>query len=359
MNDICASVLLTEQFSRAAGRIEAGKWEDLRDARILITGGTGFVGKWLLGTLLAADRQLGLALRVVILTRAPNLFRKNYPELCPEKQVELVVGDICEASKALSGTSFSHIIHAATEASAKLNAEDPLKMIDTIVFGTREILRLAAVNPPRRFLFVSSGAIYGPQPESCVGLPECWGGGPDPMSSGAAYHEAKRLAEQMCAAAARTGVIRHLGVARLFAFVGPFLPLDTHFAVGNFIRDVLARKTIQLRGDGTTVRSYLDAGDMAAWILTVLLRGKPTRAYNVGSAAPITMRSLADLVASLDPGVAVEVLGRSTPGQVVDRYVPEISRAIDELGVAEWTGLEISIRSTFEYHKMKLSLADN
>ena len=347
----CASRRLAPQFTGAAARLSPVAWSELKGASILITGATGFVGKWLLGTLSAASQIHGLAPRICLLTRDPANFISANPELANGAGIELIQGDVTRISSILEGRSFSHVIHAATEASAKLNRENPLQMIDTIVDGTRDLLRLLHRSPPRRLLFVSSGAVYGPQPEHVNHLEENWRGGPDPLGSGSAYHEAKRLAEQMCAAAARTGGLQHVSVARLFAFVGPYLPLDTHFAIGNFIRDALARRPIILTGDGSTVRSYLYAADMAAWTWATLLIGQHCRPYNIGSAQAISTGDLAHLIAGgQQPAIPVEIRGRALPSQPIDRYVPSTARACAELGVAEWTPLAEAIRLTFAHH---------
>lgn len=341
---------MRSDFALAVDRLEPD-WQELRGADLLLTGGTGFVGKWLLGTLLAADERHGLGLRICIPTRNPAAFTVAYPSLARAPQVGLLQADITALSGILRGRRFSHIVHAATDASAQLNRDDPLRMIDTVVVGTREVLRLAEATPPRRLLFISSGAVYGPQPPALPGLPEEWAGGPDPLAAYAAYHEAKRLAEQMCAAAARSRAFAHVGIARLFAFVGPFLPLDTHFAIGNFIGDALARRPIAVRGDGSTVRSYLYAGDMAAWTLAILLRGRHMRAYNVGSSRAISLRDLATLIdGAAGSGRGIAVLGSPDATRPIDRYVPDNSRVIGELGVVEWTSLDEAVRHTVAFH---------
>src|SRR5439155_15013778 len=119
---------------------------------------------------------------------------------------------------------FTHVIHAATPASAKLNETDPLEMIDIVVAGTRHVTELAKQMGVKRFLFMSSGAVYGDQPHGVERVAEDFRGGPNPLELRSAYAEAKRLAELICVAAGRREGFEVV-IARGFAFVGPFLPL--------------------------------------------------------------------------------------------------------------------------------------
>ncbi len=176
---------------------------------------------------------------------------------------------------------FSHVIHAATEASAKLNGDAPLVMFDTIVDGTRRVLQFSLSHSVGRFLFVSSGAVYGNQPSHLTHISESFAGGPDPLDRASAYAEGKRAAELLCAVTASPSL--ETTVARCFAFVGPYMQLDAHFAIGNFIADALGGGPVHVKGDGSPFRSYLYASDLAVWLWTMLFKGRSGRAYNVGS----------------------------------------------------------------------------
>ena len=323
----------------------AGLWQYLRGARIFITGGTGFFGGWLLESLLHANEKLCLQAEATVLTRDEAAFLKDRPHLAASAAVRFHRGDV--RSFAFPQGRYSHIIHAATAASARLNAEDPGLMRDTIVQGTRRVLEFAGACGAQRLLFTSSGAVYGKQPEAMTHIPEDFAATHDAAPS--AYAEGKRTAEALCADFSRRHGLRTL-IARGFAFVGPGLPLDTHFAIGNFIRDAIAGRPIEVRGDGTTYRSYLYGADLAVWLWTILLRGESGRPYNVGSERRVHMLELARIVARvLKPELAIHVAQSAQPGKPPEQYVPSTLRARTELGLRETVALEDAIRRTAQW----------
>ncbi len=319
----------------------------LSGCHLFLTGGTGFVGSWLLESLLHANQRCDLGIRATVLTRDPAAFALKYPHLAQSAHLDFVCGDV----RALPSTlgKFDAMIHAATPASADLNHNAPLEMLDTIIDGGRAVMDLAAQSGNIPLLFTSSGAVYGKAPAGLSSFTETYLGGPDPLSPKVAYHEGKRVGEFQCAVAHQRSGIQPK-IARLFAFVGPYLPLDRHLAVGNFLADVHAGRSICMTGDGTTVRSYQYASEMATWLWAILVRGEALRAYNVGSEEAVTMRELAELAAAtVSPRVSVEVRGVSVPGQLVDRYVPSTQRAREELGLLSRIPIRESLSRTLDY----------
>jgi len=324
-------------------------WDDLRGCRVFLTGGTGFFGVWILESFADAVDRLGLDSEIVVLSRDPAAFARKCPHLAGHRAITVAAGDVC--SFVFPGGEFSHVIHAATEASTTLN---PLVMLDTITNGTRRVLEFAAQCGCRRFLLASSGGVYGRQPPELLSIPEDYRGAPELGKSTSAYGEGKRMAEFLCTIIARSAGFDAVSV-RGFAFVGPGLPLDRHFAVGNFLRDALHGGPVKIGGDGTPVRSYLYAADLAIWLWTLLLRGTPGAAYNVGSDEAVTIEVLAHKVASQFSPVPPVEIAKEPPrdGRLPERYVPSVERARSELGLDVWVTLDDALCRTAAYEQGK------
>lgn len=325
-----------------------GDWGALDGARVLLTGATGFYGAWLLSTLQRATQTRALRVEAVALTRDARAARARLPWLDALPWLTLAEGDARDFS--LPGGTFTHAVLAATSTTVAPGArEDPFETASVVVDGTRRALDLCAARGVTRLLYASSGAVYGRQPSELSHVDEGFTGAPDCLDPRLTYGHAKRLGENLCAAAAAERGLAAV-VARGFAFVGPYLPLDAHFAIGNFLRDGLAGRPVVVKGDGAPRRSYLYGSDLAAWLWAMLLRGASGRAYNLGSDDD---RSLSDVAARVAAhfGVAVEVRGAPEPDAPRNRYVPSVARARRELGLDVTVGLDEAIARTARWHR--------
>jgi nucleoside-diphosphate-sugar epimerase len=323
-------------------------WAGARGARFFITGGTGFFGRWLLESFAHANDVLGLRMNAVVLTRDPVAFRLKSPHLASRPDLVLWQGDVREFS--FPPGFFDFVIHGAAEAGTGFAAQDERDILDVLIGGTRRVLDFAATAKAKRVLFISSGAVYGTQPAGLTHVRETHAGSPDTMAVGSSYGEGKRVAEVMCADhARRTGC--GVTVARCFGFIGPGLPLDAHLAAGNFIRDAAEGGPIRVKGDGSPHRSYLYAADLAVWLWTILFAGKSGTAYNVGSDVDTTIRSLANAVVSaINPGCCITVEKEGGLIMSPNRYVPDIDRAKNELGLFVSVGLRDALIKTHRWH---------
>jgi len=317
-----------------------------RGTRLAITGGTGFVGHNLLESIMWANDRLKTGLQAIVIARSPERFLAGRPDLETRTDIAFFRADVCTCPE----LSADVVVHAATPASAALNAERPLEMLDNIVDGTKHVLARAAENGRIPFVFTSSGAVYGKQSPELAHRLETDEQGPNPLATGSAYAEGKRVAELQSALYAGAAKL-DVKIARLFAFIGPHLPLDRHFAAGNFVDDALRGRDIHVRGDGSTVRSYLYATEMIVWLWAIAARGSVGRAYNVGSEEAVSMRGLAEAIAAQAPRpTRVRIAGHAAEGIPVDRYVPSTERIRTELGVAQRLDLGEAIRRTLDFY---------
>ncbi len=328
-------------------------FQSLRGARLFITGGTGFFGHWLLETLLYANRELSLELGATVLTRDAAAFVARSPHITTDPAITLLEGDI--RSFPFPAVPHTHILHAATDSGGQQTERPAYELAESILEGTRRVLQFARATDAQRLLYTSTGAVYG-RSTTLLHTPETYAGAPDPLQLASSYDEAKRMAEHLCVAYAHGTDLAPV-IARCFAFVGPHLPLDAHFAIGNFLGAAIRGQRIHIRGDGTPRRSWLYMSDLAAWLWTLLAQGNSNRAYNVGSDEGHTIADAARLTAStLRPdgaggtNLAIRVDGNPKPEAPLNSYVPAIDRAREELGLGVNVPLEEALRRTAAWH---------
>lgn len=326
----------------------AALWNEMQGRRIFLTGGTGFFGCWLLESFCHVNQALGLGAQLTVLTRNSSRFIAKCPHLTGNSAINLHIGDL--RNFVFPEGEFDYIVHCAAETNATAAAEDPLGIFSTIVAGTERVLQFALSSGARKLLLTSSGAVYGKQPPEMTNVPETYSGAPDALDTASVYGEGKRAAELLCALYGKRNSIE-CKIARCWAFCGPHLPLDQHFAIGNFIGDVLAGRPIEIRGDGTPRRSYLYAADLAIWLWTILFRGPALVPINVGSAHDVSILELAEMIArTLNPKTEIRVAQEAVPGAPPARYVPCVDRARELLRLRETVGLEEGIRRTAQWH---------
>ncbi len=300
----------------------------IKNKKIFITGGTGFFGKSLFRHC-AELRQND----IVILLHESEEFITEFPWVLTDKRIKILRGDVRDFE--FPDANFDYIYHGATT-SSRIIPDDEMRSV--VIDGTRHVLDFAKQNRQlSKLLYISSGAVYGNKYNisrnedfSC-----------DPVD---VYGRSKLEAEKMCL---NSGV--PCCIARGFAFVGEYLPLDAHFAIGNFIRDCLNNKPILIKGDGTAIRSYLYAEDLAHWLWTILLHGECGQAYNVGSDCLISIGKLAETVRNIAGARNKIQILQSPSGAPPQCYAPDISRARNKLGLEVSISLEEAILKTLVF----------
>lgn len=295
--------------------------------RLFITGGTGFFGKSMLDYRLRHPEWPWAKAEWVVLSRAPEQFKTANPALASQPGILFVAGDVRDF--AFPEGHFDAIIHAATSAVATMSDDE---MTSVILDGTKHVTEFAMAAGCRKVLFTSSGAVYGPRTAPASEEDDC-----RPVT---AYGKGKLEAEKILTVSGLDAKI-----ARCFAFVGPHLNRNIHYAIGNFIQNCLDGKPIVINGDGTPLRSYLYADDLVEWLFAILERGEAGRPYNVGSDRAVSIRELAETVRDV-LGSKSEIIVKGTPktDEKPQVYVPSIERACSELGLEVKVSLEEAIR---------------
>lgn len=313
----------------------------LRNKKIFITGGTGFIGKWLLTSLIDANIRLSLNLKISVLSRSVSKFKAKYSELTPDF-VELVEGDI--RSFDFPSGDFYAVIHGATDVVA---GNDELTTLDVCVEGTRRVLDFAVQSKSEKFLLISSGSVYGKQPYNVEMLSENYLSSLDPS----AYSLGKYTAEWLSRQYHHNHGLK-VSIARCFAFVGPYMEFDKQFAIGNFIKAVCDGKSITINGDGTAIRTYMYAADLSIWLLKLLISSDGLSVFNVGGKDVYTIKELAEKVVSvLNSDVSICVATKPDENKQRSRYVPDTGKAVNLLGLRQQVDFDEAILRTADWYK--------
>lgn len=306
-------------------------FQDFNGSEVTILGGTGFIGHWLINALDVFSSSFGFSTRVTVITRNSKKAQEIFADKIgvPLKFVEY---DLASAPIELDRSDF--FINGATPSKKKTGYGNSDAVYSSTVNASNSIIQSAIKykNIPK-VLNLSSGIVYGQQDiemsnrfEGLVSLK------PDSQSG---YLNAKLAAELIFSNALNFGLIESIS-PRLFAFAGPGIALDEHFAVGNFLSDGLQGKPIAIKGNPGTLRSYMYPTDLTIWILTALLNPKDHN-VNIGSEAPITMFDLANLISDMTSRKGVRILNET---EVPSNYVPSTAFFREAYGVSEAVTLE-------------------
>ncbi len=324
--------------ARLDGLLTRVELSPLTGCQIFITGGTGFVGTWLLHGVAALNRR-GANIRVSALTRDPAAFTLRQPELARAGWLTIQTGDVADFVAPPFPVDLA-ILGAAPVTPATLT--DAATTRRTIVDGTRRALAWSTACGARRILCLSSGAVYGKLPADAPAPAES---SPCRIQVGDTYAEAKLAMEALSLAHGRsTGV--DVVIARLFAFSGAWLP--AHLAVSQFLAMALTGQPIRLHSDGSPVRSYLDGADMALWLLTLAAHAPGGTRCNVGSDEAVRLAQLAGLISQRYGGNCGVSLGKVSD-DTRSCYLPDITLARQQFGLHVWTPVEEALDEHFAW----------
>ena len=323
----------------------------LHGKTLLLTGASGFVGSYLLETLIAlnAAGNGNAPCRVLCPTRSLAGTQAKWPHFFGVPDIEWFEWAGGALSPDLGGCDF--LIHAASPSDPAQYLDYAYEAMLEMVSATRHVLDFARHSAVRRVLYLSSGAVYGTQPATLAALPESYSGAPDLRDPRSCYGEAKRYCELLCRVSGVPSVI-----GRLFSFIGPYQDLSASFAAPDFIRQACTQGHIRIRGDGSALRTYCYASDLTIALWKLLFNGAVGEAYNVGQGEPpISIRELASVVARVVGQTEITVEGRE-PAQsgARMRYVPDIAKLVPlyRPNMALEDAVARTVTSLYQQHKI-------
>ena len=273
-------------------------WEKLFSRTVLITGANGFIPAYMLETLLYLNETQGADVHVIALVRNHEKSMRRLGHLSGRKDVTFVVQDVRDPYSGPGAADF--VIHAASQASPKFYGTDPVGTFETNVLGTRRMLEISKNSGSEGFLYFSSGEVYGRIDNPSIPVKETDYGYLDPLSVRSCYAEGKRAGETLCICwHAQFGI--PVKIVRLSHTYGPGMELDDGRVFADFVADMVARRDIVMKSDGSTRRPFCYLADATVAFFTVLLKGATGEAYNVGSDIECSILDLAETIVRLFP----------------------------------------------------------
>mgnify|MGYP003913797439 CR=1 FL=1 len=340
--------LITEDCKKSC--TDAAIFDDLKNQVILVTGGTGFMGKWIAEMVTFLNATHNLSINLYLLARDIQKFKDDVPHLAQKQYIKLISQDVRNLHDLPEEVNY--IIHAAGSPDNRDHVSQPLKTVETFYKGTFNILDAATRLPGlKKILHISSHTVYGKNNDETF-IKESFLGTLEPNTVNHVYGESKIIAETLCSVY-KNQFRLPITILRPFAFIGPYHDLEKPWAINNFIRDGILGGPIRILGNGSTVRSYLYASDMAYWILKALAIGQIGENYNLGSKTPVSLNELAlKIQGSINP--SIEILSKSSKENYVNisRFVADTSKTVKALVVEETHTLEDSINRTIVWNQL-------
>jgi dTDP-glucose 4,6-dehydratase len=343
-------IVLEDLKGMLAQRID---WDFFRHKTITVTGAGGFIGLNIVKSLLAAHLIFDIEMRVIGVVRSTDkalLVLRDWQSL---EAFDFFEQDLSH-ELAPEFPPSDIIVHAASPATPRAFTTDPLGVIAPNVYGTQNLLDHLRSRTDPRFLYVSSGEVYGDVSDLDAEIREDYVGNLAFLDERSVYAQAKRTGETLCSAWSRQHGL-HTSVVRLFHTYGPGIPLGDGRVFSDFVRDGLAGGPIRVFGDGSARRSFCYISDAVSGIIQVLIRGDDRTAYNVGNPyAELSVLELAEIVAASSALDLTDVVQDCRPA--TDRYSPSrLARARPDIGRIESLGWSPVVLPTEGFRRTILS----
>jgi nucleoside-diphosphate-sugar epimerase len=330
--------------------IESDVFSLLDNSTIFITGGTGFIGKWIAEMVSFINENNKINIKLYLTGRDIDKFKEDVPHLFEKKFITLIQQDVKYSYNLPSEVNY--IIHAAGSPDNREHVSSPLNIIETFYKGTQTILDAATrLNSLKKIIHLSSHKIYGKNLDA-KSINENYTGILDQLNISNSYAESKRISETLCAFYKSIHRLPVL-VLRPFALIGPYQDLGKPWAINNFIRDALLGGPIRILGNCNTIRSYMYGSDMAYWILKSLIYGKNGETYNLGSDQPISLNDLAiEIKNQIDSNINIDYKFSKEMNGEISKIIPDINKIKKDLRVAEMFDICQAIERIIIWNKL-------
>ena len=322
------------------------KYLYLKNKSIFITGGSGFIGRWILRSIDYLNLKKKLNIKLVVLVRDKK--KINYIKyLTKNTRLKIIKGNLL--SFKFKKILVDHIFHLATE---RINesVESNLKVADTIINGTTRLIELSNYSKVQSFSYLSSGAVYGKNCKSNLGWREFDRSGPSVSEDFAIYGLSKKCAESLLINNLKN--IKTINIFRAFSFGGSCFNSVNNFAYDHFIKSRISFSNIILKSDGKSIRNYMHPIDLSNWMFEGL-KLKKINIINAGGETDISLKKLAKTIARFNYNNLPEVSVKFSPSNNFENYIPNLSKA-NSLGLSSKVSLEMQIEDSFNFYYNKM-----
>ena len=278
-------------------------WSYLSDKTILVTGANGFIPSYIIYTLCGLNEILPKPINIIALVRNRNKAENKFKSIIGHPNFKLIISDVSDVKL---DEHVDIIIHAASQASPKYYGKDPVGTLKANTIGTYNLLEQAVEQNTEKFLYISSGEVYGVLDGSIPIIQENYAGNVDVTEVRSCYAESKRMGENMCVCFSHQYNI-HSNMIRLSHTYGPGVNLDDGRVFADFANCAVNNKNIILNSDGSAKRSFLYITDMIIGMFKILLKAPNCEAYNISAETQTSILELANIICELYPEKQLQI----------------------------------------------------
>lgn len=330
-------------------------WNYLAGKTVLVTGANGFIPSYIIYVLLELNSIMFQEnpVRILALVRNKEKAEKKFNQFITRKDFNFIISDVSEPVQI--NENIDIIIHAASQASPKYYGIDPVGTLKANTLGTANMLDIAKNCSIKKFLYISSGEVYGVLDGTLDFIDETYTGNVDITNVRSCYAESKRMGENMCVCWAHQFGF-HVNMLRLSHTYGPGVELDDGRVFGDFVKNILSNEDIVLNSDGCAKRSFVYITDMIIGLFMVLFNGENGHAYNIAADNQTEIRELASMLSALYPEKGLTV--KFNNKEIISGYLrsassgnPYSAEKLKNLGWNQKISIEHGFRHMIESYK--------